>query len=160
MDKVAGVPRGPKATWVAQAEMIIKQGYPAVAESLPELLAWLQDINWPGAQEIADFLVAVGAPVIPHVRCVLQGSDRVWQYWVLNFLVNKWPRELVAGLEAELMKLIWLTDGEEVDIAALRQLAKHRLGDREVVARAIERKQRSYRELLDELSEIAGFLGG
>lgn len=152
------VPNGPKSTWITQANEIIARGYPAVDALLPELVAWLKDINWPGAQPIAEFLVSIGSPVVPHVKSVLQEKDRVWQYFVLNWLVDQWPREMVAQLVPELMHLIWLTDGEEVDIAALRQLAKHRLGDCDKVSRAIALKQQTYRSLLSELDEIEQYM--
>lgn len=56
------------------------------------------------------------------------------------------------------MNLIWLTDASEADIAALRQLAKHQLGDRATIQKAIVRKQQAYRDLLEELNEIEQIL--
>jgi hypothetical protein len=158
MDITSHVPTGPKSTWVDQANNMAAQGYPAVADKLPDLVAWLQDTNWPGAREITEFLLKIGKPVIPHVKSVLQGKDRMWQYWVLYSLVDKWPRDYVAQLEDDLTKLIRQPDAEEVDIAALRQLAKHHLGDPDYVKRAIAHKQESYRDLLVELEEMEQFL--
>ncbi len=157
-NEISHVPHGPKSTWPEQANQIIAQGYPAVAPLLLDLVMWLQDINWPGAFEIASFLISLGEPVIPHVKHVLKGNDRVWQYFVINSLVDQWSRELVAELTSELMNLIWLTDGEEVDIAALRQLAKHHLGERDTIQKAIGRKKQGYRDLLAELDEIERYL--
>jgi hypothetical protein len=151
-------PQGPKSTWRDQALAIIARGYPAVAPQLPDLVRWLQDSNWPGTREVTDFLIALGEPVIPHVREVLRGTDRTWQYCILATLLDRWPRRLVAALEPELRMLIWLSDGEEVDLAALRQLAKHRLGEQEQVRRAIARKRQTYRALLEELTDIEHYL--
>ena len=157
-NQLSHIPTEPKSTWSLQADQIIAQGYPAIAHLLPDLVGWLKDINWPGAHKITDFLASLGKPVLPHVSHVLQGNDRVWQYFVLNFLVDKWPREMVIELTSELMNLIWLADGEEVDIAALRQLTKHHLGDQSTIQRAIARKQQTYRELLHELAEFEQYL--
>ena len=158
MENKSHVPNGPKSSWLEQAKEIIAVGYPSVADKLPDLVAWLQDINWPGAREISDFLSSIGEPVIPHVKSVLQGNDRIWQYWVLWSVVNQWPHKLVAELEDDLLKLIWLTNVDEVDIAALRQLAKHHLGDSEDLKRAITRKRQSFEDLLGELDEIGQFM--
>ena len=41
-----------------RARVLVALGYPAVAPVLPELLEWLQDLNWPvedeDAHEVAD----------------------------------------------------------------------------------------------------------
>ncbi len=55
-----------------------------------------------------------------NVRGILQSDDRVWQYWLLHVLVEKWNKELVAEIQTELLTLTQLTDKEEVDIAAAR----------------------------------------
>jgi hypothetical protein len=40
-------------------------GYPAIAPILPQLLEWVQDINWPVAYPLSRLLASIGEPLIP-----------------------------------------------------------------------------------------------
>ncbi|HET8844039.1 MAG TPA: DUF5071 domain-containing protein [Ktedonobacteraceae bacterium] len=145
-----------KETPPEEITALLAQGYPALAALLPTLLEKLQDINWPNAWQVADFLATIGKPLLPHVRTILQGDDRGWQYWVLNVLVETWDNELVAHIQAELLTLTQLTDTEEVDIAALSQLAKRQLIDAQKLHQIIEQKKQLYQNasIQEELNEI------
>lgn len=82
------------------ARAAITLGYPGVARIVPLLLTWMQDYNWPVAQELAPFLAGLGAAILPEVRQVLQGGDEVWTYWTLRMVVAQWSRadqELLRG---------------------------------------------------------------
>jgi len=72
-------PSGEKATWDNLAEEIAARDEADLVQRLPDLLVWIQDLNWPGARRIADVLTTLGSPVLPPVRLVLQGADRDWQ---------------------------------------------------------------------------------
>jgi hypothetical protein len=87
-----------------RAEAIVAVGYPAVAPVVPELLAWIQDGNWPVAQIIAPFLATIGAPLIPHIRAILATDDNMWKYWVLSHVVQHSP-EIAAALREDLVRL-------------------------------------------------------
>ncbi len=138
-------PSEEKATWDNLAEDIAAWDEADLVRHLPNLLVWLQDLNWPGARRVADVLMALGAPVLPPVRLVLQGSDRGWQYWVLTMLVGRWPRDLVAQLEPELNALAYLdTHAAEVDVLALAQLARHHLIEPGALDRLIAHKRAAY----------------
>ncbi|MGC2776900.1 MAG: DUF5071 domain-containing protein [Bradyrhizobium sp.] len=102
-----------------RARAAVQAGYPAVAPILPELTAWLQDYNWPVAHILAPFLAAIGAPMAPHVRHVLESEDHVWKYWILQLILPSFPGELVAEFHGELMRLCFAPSkaerGEELD---------------------------------------------
>ncbi|MEV5026620.1 DUF5071 domain-containing protein [Paenibacillus sp. LPE1-1-1.1] len=51
---------------------------------LPQLLEWLQDINWPIAQDIGDVLVDFEDHLIPHIRAVLNSDDGGWKFSFIN----------------------------------------------------------------------------
>ncbi len=74
------------------AQLAIQAGYPAVEPILDELLEWLKDCNWPVATDLYPFLSSIGAPLAPHIRCILQTDDYTWQYWIFGFFLNS--REL------------------------------------------------------------------
>jgi hypothetical protein len=50
---------------------------------VPELLEWLQDINWPIAGPIANVLEPFVDRIIPEIIQVLKTDDGLWKLWVL-----------------------------------------------------------------------------
>ena len=73
------------------ARRAIKAGYPAVESVLPNLLEWLQDMNWPVAQTLAPFLASIGEPLIPHLIKIFETDDEIWQAWILSQNVEDSP---------------------------------------------------------------------
>jgi deoxyribonuclease V len=106
---------------IPAAEAMVAMGFPAVEPWLPELMEWMQDINWPVAKVLQPFLSTIGAPLAPYVRHVLETNDDIWKYWVVDCIVAK---------SAELKRIFWSdlqrmasfpTSGErteEVDVLA------------------------------------------
>lgn len=83
---------------------IVALGYPAVAPIIPRLLEWMQDLNWPVAQELHPFLASIGAPLAPEVRRILETDDETWKFWILGMVVAE-SAELAALLRPELGRL-------------------------------------------------------
>ena len=90
--------RGLKIFWEVEAEILLKKGYSKVKDSISYLFRWLQDLNWPGAEEITSLL--------------------------LSFPTN----EFVAGLEYAIAQAFTTNDDEWLinlqDIARQKQLKK------------------------------------
>jgi hypothetical protein len=94
------------------ASKVVALGFPVVEPVLPQLLEWLQDMNWPVAQVFQPFLASIGAPLASHIRAVLATDDDVWKYWVVQGVVGN-SAELVHALRPELERLARSpTDGE------------------------------------------------
>jgi hypothetical protein len=112
-----------------KAEAIVALGYPKVGPILPALLEWMQDMNWPVARVLQPFLVGIGAPLAPHIRCVLGTNDEIWKYWVLRCIVAE-STDLAQILRPELKRLACSpTKGEktqELDIMVQRILGAAR----------------------------------
>jgi hypothetical protein len=102
-------------------------GFPTINPILPDLLEWLQDINWPVAPVVADLLAKAGVEIAPHINAVLKGDDGVWKYWILTSLAEHLHRDVWTLIEADVERLSRSpTDrdrDEEVDIAAGEVLA-------------------------------------
>lgn len=103
------------------AEKLVALGFPAVEPVLPQLLEWIQDLNWPVAQVLQHLLASIGAPLAPHVRTVLRQEDQIWKYWVLHSVVRE-SNELAGALRADLQRIALSPTAseqmEEVDVAA------------------------------------------
>ncbi|ANT51187.1 DUF5071 domain-containing protein [Mesorhizobium amorphae] len=74
-----------------KASALTALGYPAIEPILPQLLEWLQDINWPVAQVLQPLLAGIGPPLAPHLRQILRGNDDIWIYWILVSVVAYSP---------------------------------------------------------------------
>ena len=96
------VPTGKSDTDNAIA--LVALGFPAVEPVLPQILAWVQDPNWPVARVFLPFLATIGEPLAPHVRSVLATDDDCWKYSLLEAVVHQSP-ELAAALTVDLSRL-------------------------------------------------------
>ncbi|MFS0865670.1 DUF5071 domain-containing protein [Fredinandcohnia sp. 179-A 10B2 NHS] len=89
---------------------------------LPELLKWIQDMNWPIAPKIAELLLHFPNEIIPHIRNVFETQDNVWKFWCLEVLVKPLPVDKRKVLKNDLIRLAERpTEGEileEVDVRA------------------------------------------
>jgi hypothetical protein len=92
-----------------------------------ELLAWMQDMNWPVARPIAETLRRCGTDLIEPVRSVLRSADDVWKYWVLSGLLAQVDDAVRVPLLDDISRLANAPTpneaAEEVDLAAAEVLA-------------------------------------
>lgn len=72
---------------------------------LPNLLEWIQDINWPIAHEVAELLLTVPKDIIPLIQRVLETTDEIWKYWCLEVLVKRLSDEDKKSLQEDLLRL-------------------------------------------------------
>jgi hypothetical protein len=82
-----------KDCWYSIAEIICKIGYPKNENAMPALFEWLQDINWPGALDVWNFLISLDTPVfVRHCESAIEqvksDNDTIWLEYISS-LVNK-----------------------------------------------------------------------
>jgi Domain of unknown function (DUF5071) len=65
--------KGDKSCWQNEARVIQELGYPRFREVVPAMLEWLQDLNWPGANEIVEALA--GMPKDDLVGYISQAAE-------------------------------------------------------------------------------------
>ena len=85
----------------ASLERIEASEPPSWAQLVPELLTWLQDLNWPISGRVKEVLLLNPTAVIDPVRLVLEGDDEGWQSNCLD-LVLRLPRDTQSVLRADL----------------------------------------------------------
>lgn len=130
---------------------ILRIGYPRVKSVMAELLVWLQDMNWPGSYQIAELLVSIGKPTIPYVKEVLISSDDVWKYWVMEYVISKWTKDLVEELNEELTSIMCQSDIYEfTDIIAMRILGQNGFNIRHI----FNSKKNGLDEYIERLNDI------
>jgi len=85
------------------------------------LMLWIQDMNWPIAQEMICILLRFREKLLPHIKDVFMSDDEMWKYWTLD-LVNKLPYETAIELKNDIARLAYHPSekekNEEVDIKA------------------------------------------
>ncbi|MEY9979218.1 DUF5071 domain-containing protein [Lysinibacillus sp. RC79] len=76
-----------------RVEMIKKMDRDKILPLLPNLLEWIQDMNWPVAPSVLGLLLTFPEEIVPHVQDVLSSDDDNWKWFVLHFLVIELPVE-------------------------------------------------------------------
>ena len=113
---------------VERAKTLANLGYPAVAPILPELVEWLQDMNWPVAPVVLSILIPIGIPLVPLIRDVLEADDEIWKYWVLTVLIPQSP-PLYEALRERVRQIAMITPCSEEEVtvqeAALKVLERY-----------------------------------
>jgi hypothetical protein len=71
---------------------------------LGKLLEWIQDINWPIAQELIKVLPRFHSLLIPHIKLVFESNDDIWKCWVLC-LLKDFPADSVQLLYPEIERM-------------------------------------------------------
>jgi hypothetical protein len=72
---------------------------------IPNLVEWLQDINWPISTEIATLLLRYPEETIPHIKDVLKSNDDIWKEWSLRYFVKELPIHLIKEFQPELIRI-------------------------------------------------------
>ena len=87
-----------------RANAAIAAGYPVVAPILPQLLVWIQDMNWPIADPLAAFFATIGAPLAPYMRVIFETDDAIWKSWIVTKVVAESP-DLARVLHPDLQQI-------------------------------------------------------
>jgi Domain of unknown function (DUF5071) len=77
-----------------------------IAPVLPELLAWLQDMNWPVARLVQMRIESLGIDLAEPIREVLKGSDDIWKTSLISSLLPRVHSSVVESLEPELNRIL------------------------------------------------------
>jgi hypothetical protein len=96
---------------------------------LPQILEFLQDMNWPASGGASNMLRKSGRKILPEIRRVFSEVqyDEIWHYWILNNLIENWDQEIIEELKPDLIELIERADKEGASIKALSILKEEKL---------------------------------
>ena len=108
----------------AEAGIVIRYfGFSKLSNYMLNLLAFLEDGNWPAAGHVSTFLTSIGQPLIPSIQEVFKKQyEALWHYWILILVVRFWDQPTIELLERDLLKLVTKADKEGASIEALRIL--------------------------------------
>lgn len=112
---------------LAAVERAVALGWPAVEPVIGDLLAWVQDYNWPVAHSLTPFLKSIGPTLAPYLVPILEGDDYVWQYWIIQYVLTDADPDLVRRFRPLLQRIADDPSGDE-RLEGLDEVAAAALG--------------------------------
>ncbi|MBS7562916.1 DUF5071 domain-containing protein [Mucilaginibacter sp. Bleaf8] len=79
---------------------------------VPDLLEWLQDLNWPIAKPLADTLKPFIERFIPELIGILNTNDVMWEYSILISLLRNTTHPLLL---AEIERIAQYPTEDEIE---------------------------------------------
>ncbi|WP_141505295.1 DUF5071 domain-containing protein [Paenibacillus luteus] len=74
---------------------------------MDDLFEWIQDINWPIAQELCKIIPQLKLiDVVPQIQKVLNSNDDCWQFACIHFLIPKLSLDMRELIKADLLRII------------------------------------------------------
>ena len=86
-----------------------------LASLLPELLAWIADLNWPICRDVIDLLLTVPEHVVKPIHKILNTDDEGWKCNCLDLVVRLLPREQRQRCRAGLERIAHEPTKEEIE---------------------------------------------
>lgn len=149
---------GPKATWLSQATRIASGEIAITETDIPYLLEWLKDMNWPGADEIAEYIPILGESLLQPVEQALNTRDFVWISGILKSLSKSMSRDFWIKITPSLEITANQWDAENAHIEALYLLAKHRLSPKAKIKEIIKMIKEQPEADPDDYTEIEALI--
>lgn len=102
-----------------------------IRDIIPQLLEWMQDMNWPQAPLIADYFSPHINEIQEELISILKSNDEIWKYWILHGLILHSEITLSQKILLE-VKRVYLNASkqekeEEVDVIAMEILEKYHI---------------------------------
>ena len=91
---------------LATAQMLFSYSYEEIRSIIPQLLEWIQDMNWPVAQPVSEYLASISENISEELVEVLQGDDNIWKYWCIH-VFGLWSEKRIDPLmEKEIRRIV------------------------------------------------------
>ncbi|WP_066072762.1 DUF5071 domain-containing protein [Neobacillus soli] len=108
---------------IESVEKIRKLSRVEIISLFPNLLEWIQDMNWVIAPKVAELLLDFPNELVLLIRNVFETEDNVWKFWCLEVLVKYLPTESKMVLRNDLIRLA-KTPSEEEKLEEVDVIAK------------------------------------
>jgi hypothetical protein len=70
------------------ASQLRNYSYAEIKPIVPKLLEWIQDMNWPVARTVADYLESISENLADEILKVLKGNDDIWKWGCLRIYLR------------------------------------------------------------------------
>ena len=79
-----------------------KYPFDEIKAIIPQLLEWLQDINWPVAKPLVDYLKPYTELISNELLAIIKSDDYMWKYWII---VKFGPLVSNASIQQEILEM-------------------------------------------------------
>jgi hypothetical protein len=69
---------------IKTAQSLKNYSYDQIKTIVPELLMWIQDMNWPVAGPVSEYLKTISEYLTDDIIKILNGTDDTWKYWCVS----------------------------------------------------------------------------
>lgn len=101
-----------------------------ILEAGPQLLVWLQDMNWPVSRQIAKQLAKYTNELEYFIIQILHGNDEIWKYWVIKELIYGSEHKISVNLYKQIESIqknpTISEKEEEVDVICFEAIKRWR----------------------------------
>lgn len=66
------------------AKKLKNYSYAELRPIIPQLLEWIQDMNWPVAGPVSEYLASISEHLTDDIITIMKGRDEVWKYWCIK----------------------------------------------------------------------------
>jgi hypothetical protein len=76
-------------------EKLKKLSFEEIKPIIPDLLEWLQDMNWPIAGPVAEILKPFSDSIVPEIIKILKTNDGFWKWGTLTTLARTTTNQML-----------------------------------------------------------------
>jgi len=87
------------------AKKLKDHSYEELKQIIPQLLEWIQDMNWPVASIVADYLISISKKIQKEILDIITGSDIMWKYWCISVICYNSPDALSEEVLSEIVRI-------------------------------------------------------
>lgn len=69
---------------IETAKELTNYSFEEIQPIIPNLLEWLQDLNWPVSKTVADCLLPFSENIASELVKILRSNDEMWKYWIIS----------------------------------------------------------------------------
>lgn len=69
---------------IETADRLSGHSYDEIKAIVPDLLTWIQDMNWPVSGPVSRYLQTISEFLTDDILKILKGTDDIWKYWALH----------------------------------------------------------------------------
>lgn len=116
---------------IETAEKLSNFSYEEIKPIIPELMEWIQDMNWPVSHPVADYLISVSENLTDEILKVLEGDDEMWKYWCIGVFGFYSKKELDPRVEMQIRRIAANPTENEI-VHEVDQQAKRAIRERKI----------------------------
>lgn len=118
------------------AQKLFGKTYEEVKPIIPDLMEWIQDMNWPVAKIVADYLLTISEHLTQEILEILKGTDEIWKYWCIQVFGFNSTNTLDQQVIEEIRRIAYQPTKAELENEcheqALRSLRERNLQIRDI----------------------------